>query len=535
MNDSAPIGIKAFERSLPFSDEAEKGVLSCFMHNPMELVPDAMSTMSAEWFYNPASRLLFEEMLLMFQEDKPIEYIALMQRLQDKVDGLSGVPLLEKIGGQGRLAELLTFVPTPTHYGHYKTIMRDKWLLRLVWERATKFRDGVYAFGNSNNVAEFITQFEASAFEVLESAQKGDDTRERPRHISEHLTEWLDEKQERWKNRGKITGITTGLHDLDRQFHGLDDREGEVMVVGARPGQGKTAMMVTLLHHIAVGCGVPTAVFSIEMTGNQLNDRLVLGSMGIDTSKGHSGMFSREEWKRLAGPEFGKISGAPIYLDTSSEINTADIRVRCQTLKRQKGIRVVMIDYLMLVDAINEAAQENERLQIVEVMRMAAWIAKKLKCVVIVLAQLNRETDRNKGKPPVLADLLGSSAIEATAHNIMFLHRPESSRPWHRFDEEDKKEWRASYISRKKAHPECWSDGQKRDSLSGEKYLDMMSREEAEARQDWEEHCVAYIAKNRRGPTREVEMRFRKELTWFCSRTPKLYSNNMDERQATGG
>lgn len=511
---------------MPFSNDAEKGVLSCFLHNPAELLPDAQSTMEEEWFYHPANRLLFQQMLAMFSASppKPVEYIALTQHLQDN-------GMMDKVGGQGTIAELLDFVPTPTHYGYYKGILRDKWLMRMAIGHCTQAIAKAYEAEAANDVTSFLTWMEAGAFDILQAAQRGDNVRNRPHHNSKHLAEWLNEKEERWRNRGTMTGIVTGLHDLDRSFHGLDDREGEVVVVAARPGQGKTAFLISVLHHIAVVLGIPTAVFSIEMTASQLNDRLVLGSMGIDTQKGNSGMFSRDEWKRLGGDDFGKLSAAPVWLDASSEINSADLRIRCQTLKRQHGIRVVVIDYLALVEGVTKESKSDERLRIVEVMRTCAWIAKELKCVVLVAAQLNRETDRNRGKPPVLADLLGSSSIEATAHSILFLHRPETSLPWHRMSEDAKEEWRDSYSARKNIHAECWGDGRKRDSLSGMWYQDFMSADDAMARQDWEEHAMLFIAKNRRGPTPEIWLRYRKEFTWFSNRTPKLYSNNPEERQ----
>lgn len=521
-------------RSMPFSSDAEKGVLSCFLHNPEELLPDAMSTMKEEWFHHAGNRLLFVEMTGMAQEEKPVEYVALSQRLQDKL-GPGGRPLMEAIGGQGALAELLDFIPTPTHYGYYKGILRDKWLLRMTLEHISRSTKDAYTYEATDEVLKFLTEYEAGAFEILQSAQQGDDERERPMPLAKHLEKWFLEKQERWRNRGKMTGITTGLHDLDRMLHGMDDREGEVMVVAARPGQGKTAFMISVLHHVGVVCGIPSLVFSIEMTANQLNDRLVLGSLGIDTAKGHSGMFSRDEWKRLGSDEMGKISAAPIWLDASSEINSADLRVRCQTLKRQHGIRFVAIDYLALVDAVGKDVKSDERLKIVEVMNTVRWIAKKLKCVVMVLAQLNRETDRNRGKPPMMADLAGSASIEAAAHNIVFLHRPESTISWHRMSPEAREDWIKSYASRRQAHPECWGDGRKKDKLTGEEYGVTMGWETGRARQDWEEHAIAFLAKNRRGPTNEIWLRYQNEMTWYGSRTPKLYSGNQEERQINAG
>lgn len=515
------------QKAMPFSDDAEKGLLSCLIFSPTELVPDAMSTMQPEWFYHPSNRLLFEHLSMMFQSQKPIEFPSITEHLQTH-----GV--LDRVGGAGAISELLDFVPAPTHYAHYKGILRSKWLLRDVIESAQKTLSDAFTSEASEDVTAFLSTAESRVFETLQKAQHGDTERNRPHHIRVHVDAWLNEKQERWRNKGKMTGICTGLVDLDRSLHGLDDREGEVVVVAARPGQGKTALLISMLHNIAVQSRVPTLFFSIEMTSSQVNDRLVLGSMGINTSKGHSGMFSRDEWGRLGSEELGTIASAPLWIDASSEINSADLRLRCQTLKRQHGIRCVIVDYVALVEGLSVEAKKDERLRIVEVMRTCAWIAKELKCVVIIAAQLNRETDRNRGKPPVLADLLGSSSIEATAHSILFIHRPKTSCEWHRMSDESKKEWERSYQSRRNAHPECWGDGSKLDPVTGEEYWKTMdSRDEARARQDWEEHAVLYIAKNRRGPTPEVWLRYQEELTWFSGRTPKLYSNNPNERQIT--
>jgi replicative DNA helicase len=528
-------------KSMPFSNDAEKGVLSCFLHNPSDLLPDAMSTMEDEWFYHPGNRLLFEQMKAMMMVGKPVEYLALSQWLND-------LGQMDKVGGQGVLAELLDFVPVPTHYGYYKGILRTKWLLRLSITAATTNLAEAYEAEaqDQDGVVAYLTSAESRAFEVLQVAEKTGGARTGPLPIRQHLERWLTEKELRYKSRGRITGITTGIADLDRLMHGMDDKEGEVVVVGARPGHGKTADMVTLLHHAAVVDRIPCVCFSIEMTANQLNDRLVLGSMGIDTGKGNSGMFSRGDWQRLAGAEFERIASAPIFLDESSEINSADLRLRCQTLKRQHGVKIAFIDYLMLVDGVSKEAREDERRQIVEVMRTAAWIAKTLSMIVYVLVQLNRETDRKKkNEPPKLADLQGSAAIEQFAHHVHVLERPVMALPWHRVSDDAKEDWRKrflneascasgqdewvqSYLTR--VDVDCWADGSKKD-LNGKEYRETMDAAEAITRQNYEEHAIRHVLKNRRGPTAEVWMRYRAELTWFSGRTKKVYSNNAEERQ----
>lgn len=527
-------------RSMPFSNDAEKGVLSCFLHNPSDLLPDAMSSMEDEWFYHAANRLLFEQMKAMMLAGKPVEYLALSQWLQDG-------DLMDKIGGQGVLAELLDFVPTPTHYGYYKGILRTKWLLRISIAASTKSLEEAFEAEaqDQDGVVDYLTAAESRAFEVLQQVERTGAARTGPQPIRQHLDRWLTEKELRYKSRGRITGITTGIADLDRLMHGMDNKEGEVVVVAARPGHGKTADMVTMLHHVAVVQGIPCACFSIEMTANQLNDRLVLGSMGIDTGKGNSGMFSMGDWKRLAGAEFERIAAAPIFLDESSEINSADLRLRCQTLKRQHGVMAAFIDYLMLVDGVSKEAKEDERRQIVEVMRTAAWIAKTLSMIVYVLVQLNRETDRKKkNEPPKLADLQGSAAIEQFAHHVHVIERPVMAMPWHRLTDDVKDDWRKRFLTEAscvvqddwvnayltRVDADCWADGRKKD-LNGKEYRETLDAAEAIVRQNYEEHAIRHVLKNRRGPTAEVWMRYRAELTWFSGRTKKVYSNNAEERQ----
>lgn len=505
-------------KAMPFSDDAEKGILSCFLHNPSDLLPDAQSVMPEEMFYHPANRLLFAAMLEMHAAQKPIEYIALSQFLQDK-------GLMEKVGGQGALAELLDFVPTPTHYGYYKGIVRDKWLLRKLIANAQESIANAYEFQEEGAMKPLLDA-ETAAFSLLQAAEKTSDNRSGPRPGRIVVAEWLETLEMRYRTRGSIHGIKSDIHDFDRQFDGWDDSEGEVVVVAARPAVGKTAFMGTMIANICFAQGIPTAVFSIEMTANQLLNRIVLGPMGINTAKAVTGMFGADEFKHIGREAVRLFEKAPLFVDATSSLNTADLRLRCQTLKRQHNIRFVCIDYLRLVKAVGKQAQAEERLQITEVMETCRFIAKEFRCVVMILVQLNRETDRNAGKAPVLADLAGSASIEQDAHHIIMLDRPEINTPWHRLKDEARQKWVESIHDMRKAHPELWSDGRK--------YRDFLDDDEARNRQDYEEHAVAYIRKNRRGPTEDVWLRYRRELTLFAGRTAKLFSGRDDERQQKG-
>lgn len=500
---------------MPRSDDAEAGVLSCFLQNPEELLDDALASMEPGWFYHVGKRLLYEELLAFHAQPgrKALDLVTLSQHLLDR-------EVMEKIGGAATLAELYNFVPTVAHYPYYKGILRDKFHLRCWIAAHTENIQRCYELSESPDVLTLVSEGEARVFDVLQKVQGAQSgTHGNMLTAEQFALGWMDHIQESIDHKGRIRGLTTGLHDLDRTMWGVDDQEGEIFVIAARPGQGKTALMCSILEHLG-RCGVPTAVDSLEMSLNQIGDRVFLGGAGIANEKAQTGMFSKAETV-LIKDRVVEISGMPLYFYGGSEINSAELRTQLQTLKRKHGIRAVIFDRLELIDAVTKEGKENERVKLVEAMRALQWCKKQLKLGIYVLVQMARDADKkNAGALPVLADLQGSSAIEQFADHIGFILRPSYYKPWDKLGEKEREFWINGHDAARFANPDCWSDGSE--------YPD---DEHGYARMDYEEHALLCLRKNRRGPTPNVPMRYEGKFTRFTSRTSKLFSNNAAERQ----
>jgi replicative DNA helicase len=501
-------------RALPFSDEAEKGVLSCLMQDP-ERIAEVRAKLPVEAFYHVGSRTLFEVMLEMLDKNLPVEPVALTHRLRDQ-------DKLELVGGAAQVTELYTFVPIAAHYPHYVGIIREKWALRQTIHACAESIDECLAHGSedtSEDVTTVVGRAEGRVFECVQALQASGEYSTGPVHAKRGVMDWLERTEQTIANRGKIMGIETGILELDQTVHGLDDAQGEIVVIAGRPGQGKTAMATTLIHNLAVERAVPGLVFSAEMSAVQLYDRIILGGAGIDTSKAITGMFSRDDQDGMR-TKLRQVQGSPLLISDGSAISTADIRSQVQVAKRQHGIRWIVVDHLHLIKAVSKRGLKDEREALVEVMETLQFVKKFYKLTVLLMVQLNRETDRNAGKPPVLADLSGSAAIEWYADHVWMQHRDPYFFGWHTLSAEKKKGWMDAVEPRRMRNPHCWS--------AGEKY---QPDEGGGAREDYEEDAKIYVRKNRRGPTPELHVRFEPERTWFSSRMPKLNSTDWRDWQ----
>lgn len=507
--------------SLPCSDEAEKGLLSCLLQDPSLIPPCRSLVMELDdpseqygMFFHPCNRLMFTVLVEFSDKGRPIDIVTLGQHFLDTNQ-------MDLVGGSAVLAELYSFIPTPAHHDYYLGMLRDKMLLRRCIRACV---NGVSRCREHHeDVGVPIGQVESDVFQVLQVSQS------RPGHgngcvsAKTVIFDWLDHIQRVVDNRGKILGLTTGLHELDLTLHGIDDKEGEIVTVAGRPGDGKTAFGVSVIEHMGIEQGIPGAVFSVEMSLNQYMDRQILGPLRIDVSKAHTGMFNNKDGREeiRIGERARRIAKLErLFFNGTPDLTTADLRSHVHVLKRKHDIRWIAVDHLHLVKAVSKAAQSDERLRLVEVMETLQFIKKQFRVAVFLFVQMSRESDRNIGKAPVLADLAGSGAIEWYSDHVIFIQRPERYKPWHKLSEEAQAEWLSGHDKQRMALPDCWSQG--------ERYPEDPN---GYARQDYEEHALLYVRKNRRGPTPELAVRYQREFTLFSSRRAKLYSNKAEERQ----
>lgn len=503
--------------ALPFSDEAEKGVLSCLLQEPEQRISAVRAKLPPEAFYHPANRMIYETLLAMDGAAPPIPI-----SMPTLTHQLRGRDWLDAVGGAGGVAELFSFVPITAHFAHFVKLMQDRWTLRKLAHACAENLEAVAGFGAAEvdpDVTALVAAAENRVFSVLEAVQASGEHSTGAVPARTGVVAWSEQLQLTIDNKGKILGLATGIHEIDLTLHGLDDKEGETCVIAARPGQGKTALALNIAERLAVQEHVPGLIFSAEMSANQLYTRMILGPALIDTSKAITGMFSKSDHEALA-VQAKKVQLAPLWVSDGAAISTADLRAQVQVAKRQHGIRWIIVDHLHLIKPVSPAGQKDERMRLVEVMECLQFLKKQHKLVVFVMVQLSRETDRNAGKAPVLADLAGSAAIEQYADHVMMLHREPYFTPWHKLSEEKQNAWRERIEPRRLRRPDLWSDGEKYTEDDG-----------GVARQDYEEQATLYVRKNRRGPTPELQVRFRPEYTLFSSRMPSLVSNNPLDHQ----
>lgn len=498
-------------RGVEANVEAERGLLSAVLQDPEGLLLEARRKLRPEAFAREDHRLIWEKLLELQDGNQPLDPILLTNLLRQQ-------GLLERVGGPGVVTEVFLFSPSPGNARFYLQLVVDAWTQRKLVRTAAEIVQEATSFGaegaRAQNGVELVALAESKVFGLLEEVQHQGDASQGALPASRGVADWVDHLQRTIDNRGKVLGLRTGIHEIDMTLHGIDDAEGEICVIAGRPAMGKTAMAGTIAHFLAVEEAVPGLIFSIEMSMNQLYTRLVLGPAGVDTAKAITGHFSREDHLAISSMT-RRVQGAPLHVCASAAVNTADLRAQVQLAKRRHGIRWIMVDHLHLVKSVDPRVQGDERMRLVEVMETLQFLKKEHKLGVFLLVQMNRDTDKNPGKPPVLADLAGSAAIEQYADHVIFLHREDEYVKWHRLTEDKQDAWRAAIEARRDRSPELWSDGLKYDADSG-----------GWARQDYEEKAMLYVRKNRRGPTPELQVRYQKELTRFSTRMPMLNSTN---------
>ncbi len=516
-------------QAMPFSDEAEKGVLSCLLQDPVERIPETKAMFPPEAFYHDANRMIFEALCVLDGKEPRtvVDPVTLTHYLRDAC-------LLDKVGGAAALSELFAFVPIPSHYPYYTKIVRDKWILRSgIAEHSAAImalqRHGMEL--TDSDVLETLQTGEQRVFAVVEAAQKGEGSG--PKHITSAIHECNDHLAKLQANKGKVLGISTGWPDLDRAMGGIGLEAGDVFVVAARPKMGKTNVLVSILKSIGVQQQVPTLVFSLEMSQRRLNNRLMYGGYDIETGKASTGFMDRRGDQENYMRANRELAQAPIYIDDTTDLSTADLRARVRIMKRRHGIRVVMLDYVQLVTAVTKIGLSEERHQIAEVMKTMHSLARSEGLIFLALAQAGRGAEANPRHEPTSKDFDGGSAIEKFVDYGSFIHRPARYKRWEDLKEPEQLHFRRTVEPKRRANPECWSADVPVLNGMGDPVLNPDGAEKMEWNPalDWEEHALLLLTLNRNGDEARIWLRFNKNFTRFDARNTKLFSNNEAHRQ----
>ena len=394
------------KRIPPHDNNAERSVIGSMM-----LDRDAISEVSAiitkEDFYNTQYGLLFDAMVDLYNEGKPVDEIVLGEKLREK-----GAP--EEISGLGYLGEILSNVSTAAFATNHAQIVKDKSYLRKLIKLSDKLMAASYE--GSEPVGEIMTRTESEVFDLMQRRTGSKDFTP----INKVVVGVVEDIEAATKNKGKINGLRTGFTDLDNMLTGLHG--GELLLVAARPSMGKTAFVLNIAHHVAVKEKIPVAIFSLEMSKEQLVTRLVAVDSMVEAKSLKTGDISDSDWGKIIS-SVDNMAAAPMFIDDNSDINIAELRTKCRKLKQTEGLGLVIIDYLQLMSPSHKV--ESRQIFISEVSRSLKALARELNIPVIALSQLNRAVDSRPDHKPVLADLRESGAIEQDADVVMFIYRDE--------------------------------------------------------------------------------------------------------------
>ncbi|CAN5170525.1 replicative DNA helicase [soil metagenome] len=421
--------------------------------SPREIIAECVERITEEYFYVPAHQTVYTVLVELWNVGAGIDLITFTQTLRDR-------NLLETVGGASFVTSLYTFVPTAANITYYLEIVREKFILRQIISACTESVRRSYE--EQDQVDNLLDEVEQKIFAVGEDRFKG----QMP-GMKEQVMGALESIEQLWERRGGITGISTGFTELDRMTNGL--HEAEMIVIAARPSMGKTALAMNIAEHVAITSKLPVAVFSLEMSSQQLVQRLLCSRARVNLQKVREGFLAERDFPSLTAAA-SKLAEAQIYIDDTAGLSILELRAKARRLKAQKDIQLIVVDYLQLLKSTTRRAQDNRQLEISEISSGIKGLAKDLKLPIIVLAQLNRQPEARSGGKPRLSDLRESGSIEQDADLVGLLVRPE------------------------------------------------VYEEDEEARAEKAGEAELIIAKQRNGPVGEVPLTFLKEFTRFEDR-----------------
>ena len=395
----------ALHKLPPQSIEAEESILSAILIDNSTLI-DILEILSADDFYKTAHKIIFAAIDALYAKSEPVDLVTLSNMLREKDE-------LEKIGGAAYLAHLVDAVPVAVNAHHYARIIREKAILRLLIERSNAISKRCFDDrGEVDSVLEFA---QSAVFELSEGK-----TKQAFLTISKIIESNSDALEERQGNRALVTGVTTGFSKLDTLTSGFQN--SDLIIVAARPAMGKTAFALNMARNAAIEADVPVAIFSLEMSKEQLSLRMLCAEARVDSSRIRGGFLNQDDWNRITDAA-GRLTEAPIYIDDSPDISTTTIRTKAMRLKMDKGLGLIIVDYLQLMRG--NANIERRDLEISDISRSLKILAKELNIPVIALSQLNRKLEERSDKRPQLSDLRESGALEQDADLVAFIYRDE--------------------------------------------------------------------------------------------------------------
>ena len=390
----------------PHDLEAEQAVIGSMLTDN-DAVISSVEVLKAEDFYREDNRIIFTAMANLYSKAEPIDLITVKSELES-------MGKFDQVGGLEYLAELPEKVPTTANASKYIKIVEEKAVLRNLIKTANEIIE--LGYDPTEEVDDIMEGAEKRIFNLMQDKnQKG------YAPIKDILVDSFTELEELYNRKQHITGVPSGFADLDYRtagFHG-----SELILIAARPAMGKSAFALNIATHAAVRAKTPVAIFSLEMSKEQMVDRILCREAMVDSNKVRTGKLEEEDWTKLA-ETIGPLSEAEIYIDDTPGISITEIRAKCRKLKLEKNIGMVVIDYLQLIQGSNKRNGSREQ-EISEISRSLKILAKELNVPVLALSQLSRAVEQRPDHRPMLSDLRESGAIEQDADIVMFLYRDD--------------------------------------------------------------------------------------------------------------
>ena len=391
----------------PHDIEAEQAVIGGMLTD-VEAVSASIEKLKESDFYREDHRAIFSAMLNLYNRAEPIDLITVKSELE-------AMGKLDKVGGLEYLAELPEKVPTTANASKYIKIVEEKSILRNLIKTANEIIE--LGYDPTEDVENIMEGAEKKIFNLM---QDKDQKSYVP--IKDILVESFTQLEELYNRKQHITGVPTGFVDLDYRTAGLHG--SEFILIAARPAMGKSAFVLNIATNAALKANVPVAIFSLEMSKEQMVNRILCSEAMVDSNKVRTGKLEDEDWAKLAGA-IGPLSEAGIYIDDTPGISIMEIRAKCRKLKLEKNIGLVVIDYLQLIQGSGRRASGSREQEIAEISRSLKILAKELNVPVIALSQLSRAVEQRPDHRPMLSDLRESGSIEQDADIVMFLYRDD--------------------------------------------------------------------------------------------------------------
>lgn len=395
------------KRILPHSLEAEQSVIGSMLLDKAAIVT-ASEMLMGDDFYQHQYGVIFETMVELYNEGKPVDLVTLQNRLKEK-----DVP--PEISSLEFVKDIMSTVPTSANVRYYAAIVRDKAILRRLIRVNEEIANACYA--GKEKTEDILAQTEKKIFDLLQNRNSGEFV-----PIRQVAMNVLEKIEIAAKTKSTVTGIPTGFTDLDYRTSGM--QPSDFILIAARPSMGKTAFVLNVVHHVAVKKKLPCMIFSLEMSKEQLVNRMLSMESKVDSQTLRTGTLSDSDWDKVV-EGIGVISSSTLMIDDTPGISITELRSKCRKMKLEYGLSLVIIDYLQLMSGSGTKSGENRQQEISEISRSLKALARELNAPVVALSQLSRACETRTDHRPMLSDLRESGAIEQDADVVMFLYRDD--------------------------------------------------------------------------------------------------------------